>query len=69
MFLLLRKSHSTAGLLLLNSRYAFAAPQLGEHVLGREAVPGQHDQAVKPQVGTATFRHCFPMTAVPELLW
>src|SRR4249919_1316419 len=50
-FLLLKKSRSAAGLLLVNSRYAFAAPQLGEHVLGREAVPGQHDQAVKPQVG------------------
>src|SRR3970282_665299 len=51
MFLLLKRSRSAAGLLFLDSRYSFAAPQLGEHVLGREAVPCQHDQAVKPQVG------------------
>ena len=36
---------------LVDARNAFAAPQLGQHVVGPETRVGEHDEAVEPQVG------------------
>jgi hypothetical protein len=36
----------------IDTRYALAPFQFGKHVVGTETVPRQHDQTVKPEIGS-----------------